>query len=205
MGRANYISANGCSVPCEILHAFSISSQGLQKLGHKVWGWTHWGNTVCTEARSRLPPYGSTSRSGKKIILKKITFLIPLVSPLKHNWACCTVKEKHKCVRQIGAMELSISASSSRDRFKMLVLRPAVTRYGSWGEPRGTSEKHLLAIFLLFLMKCYCPLRLSPCSAAQVQLLLHPRKGFCARVWYDQWLLCLLEVILHCCTIHRNG
>lgn len=31
-------------------------------------------------------------------------------------------------------------------------------------------------------MKCYCPLRLSLCSAAQIQLLFHPQQCFCAHV-----------------------
>lgn len=51
-------------------------------------------------------------------------------------------------------------------------------------------------------MKCYCPLRLSLCSAVQIQLLLHPQQCFVPGS--AQGLLSLLHLILHCHTTHRN-
>lgn len=76
---------------CPVKYCIPSAPQGLQKLGHEGWGWTHWRKSVCTELRSRLPHYGPTSRSGKNKIIEK-NYLIPLISPLRHNWACCTVK-----------------------------------------------------------------------------------------------------------------
>lgn len=92
MGRANYTSADGCSMPCEMLHPFSTSCQGLQKLGRR--GWAHWGKSACSESQEQT----STSWSSHKLwtppthTQKHITYLIPLICPLKYNSGCCTVK-----------------------------------------------------------------------------------------------------------------
>lgn len=133
-------------------------------------------NLCAPSHRRRLPPYGPISRAGKTP-----TYFIPSVCSPEHSSAHCTGQEKHKRTRRTAAVELSISASSYRDWLETPALRPAVTRYSSRGETRGTLEKHLLAV--PDEMKCYCPLRLSPCSASQVQLLLHPQPCFCARFW----------------------
>lgn len=141
MGRANYISASGCSIPYEILYPFSTSSQGLQKPGQRVWGWTHGGIPACTESQEETTTLWTYLKGWKN---PKLFYSLNLFT-----WAQvshCTVQEKHKHTRTTAAVKLSTSASSNSDWFKTPALRPAVTRHSSGGETRDTLEKHLLAV-----------------------------------------------------------
>lgn len=180
MGRDSYISVSGCSRSCETLYS-KVSKARSESLRlntlRKIW--------------RTLTPYGPVMRIGKPP-----TYFILSIFSLEHSSAHSTVQStqdwscsgaEHQCRQDQGWA-------------KSPALRPAAPRHSSGSETGETVEKPLFAV--PDEMKCYCPLRLSQCSAVQTQLLLHPQQRFVPVS--AQGLLSLLYLILHCHTVQRN-
>lgn len=201
MGRANYTSADGCSMPCEMLHPFSTSCRELQKLGQR--GWAHWGKSACSESQEQT----STSWSSHKLwtppthTQKHITYLIPLICPLKYNSGCCTVKRSTNMSEGLLHWNWAPEQAAAGTDSKPPALRPADARYSFRGEQERNNflqlpscswcsvTAHSDSLHVLMLKIVIIPLSARlPCPSLR-------RAGVALSA----------AEILHCSTTHRNA
>lgn len=143
----------------------------------------------------RLTPYGLSTRIGKP----PVYFILSIFS-LEYSSAHSTVQENTHTPQDCSCSGAEHQCRQEQGWPKTPALRPAAARHSSGSETAETVEKPLFAV--ADEMKRYCPLRFSLCSAAQIQLLLHPQQCFVPVS--AQGLLSLLYLILHCHRIHRN-
>lgn len=184
MGRDSYISVNGCSLSCEILRpkVSRARSESLRLSAlRNIW--------------KRLTPYGPITRIRKPpaCFIPSIFFPLGTVQPVP---LCRThTRTPQDCSCSGAEHQGRQDQGRSKHQLGDLLL-PGTAQ----GETKEAVEKPLFAV--PDEMKCYCPLRLSQCSAVQTQLLLHPQQCFVPVS--AQGLFSLLPLILHCHTIHRN-